>query len=164
MNEKKKKVENKKEDQKFLGKFLIVLLISFLVGIAGGFCIAFLKDATELPQLIRDAVLGVIVPIAPYMSLVFVVIMTIVLIIAYKKAKAMAKAWDGENEEEYERVDNMLGNVLSVFNVSICIVYFFFAVGFETIPDNALISLMVFEAIFSSIISVHSDKASTFES
>ena len=104
------RVENKKEDKKFLGKFLLILAGSFLVGIVAGFCMAFLEDATELPALISAAVQGFIVTIAPYVSALYAVVMGIVLILTHRKVSAMAKAWDGEDEEAYDKMDGILGN------------------------------------------------------
>ncbi len=130
------RLENKKEDKKFLGKFLIILACSFLVGIVAGFCMAFLEDATELPALISAALQRFVGSVAPYVSVVFVVVMGIAIFLTHKKASAMAKAWDGEDEEEYQKIDNMLGNVLCALNIGTVITYFFFAVGFEDIVER----------------------------
>ena len=131
------RVENKKEDKKFLGKFLLILGGAFLVGILAGFCMAFLKDATELPAMISGAIYNVAVSIAPYVSIVFVIVMGMVLFITNKRATKMAMAWDGEDEKEYEKIDGMLGNVLSALNVGTVITYFFFAIGFEDIVKRS---------------------------
>jgi len=132
------RLENKKEDKKFLGKFLIILACSFLVGIAAGFGMAFLEDATELPAIISQWTHDALMMIAPYVSLVFVVVMGIALFVTHKKASAMAKAWDGEDEAEYEKIDNMLSNVLYALGIGTVIVYFFFAVGFEEIVERSV--------------------------
>lgn len=131
------RLENKKEDKKFLGKFLIILACSFLVGIAAGMGMAFVQDATELPAVISGTISNVMMTIAPYASIVFIVVMGIALFLTHKKASAMAKAWDGEDEEEYQKIDNMLGNVLCALNIGTVIIYFFFAVGFEDIVERS---------------------------
>lgn len=132
------RVENKKEDKKFLGKFLLILAGAFLVGIVAGFCMAFLEDATELPALISAAVQNFIVTVAPYVSALYAVVMGIVLIFTHRKVSAMAKAWDGEDEEAYAKMDGILGNVLSALSIGMVITYFFFAVGFEDIVDRSV--------------------------
>ena len=132
------RVENKKEDKKFLGKFLLILAGAFLVGILEGFGMAFLEDATELPAHISAAVQNFIVTVAPYVSALYAVVMGIVLILTHRKVSAMAKAWDGEDEEAYNKMDGILGNVLSALSIGMVITYFFFAVGFEDIVDRSV--------------------------
>lgn len=134
------RVENKKEDKQALVKFLIVLACSFLVGIVAGIGMAFLKDATELPATISVTVQSVVVMLAPYASIVFVVVMGMALLFTHKKASAMAAVWDGEDEEEYAKIDNMLANVLSALSIGMVIVYFFFAVGFEDIAERSIMA------------------------
>lgn len=131
------RLENKKEDKKFLGKFLIILLCSFLIGIVAGFGMAFVKDATELPTIISESIHNVMMLISPYVSVVFVVVMGTALFLTHKKASAMAKAWDGEDEEEYQKIDDMLGNVLYALNIGTVVTYFFFAIGFEDIVERS---------------------------
>lgn len=130
------RVENKKEDKKFFGKFLIILACSFLVGIAAGFGMAFMKDV-DAATAITDVVYGFVTVIAPYVSVVFVLVMGTVLLVAYTTSKKRIAAWDGEDEEEYQRIDNLLGNVLSSLNIGTVITYFFFAVGFENITSRS---------------------------
>lgn len=153
MNE-KIRLENRKEDKKFLFKFLLILAISFVVGIGLGVLIAFSKDAKEIPQLISDTVNNALFSIAPYVSVVFCIVTGVTLLVLKKKASAMIKAWDGEDEEEYEKIDNTLGNVLNAMNIGTVIVYFFFAVGFEGIPDRSGFAdaCYLFGFIFSLVI------------
>lgn len=132
------RAENKKEDKKFLVKFLLILAGAFLVGIAAGTAIAFLEDVTELPALISSAVLNAMVAIAPYVSVVFVLIMGSVLLFTRRRVSAMANAWDGEDEAEYDKMDAILGNVMGALGVCMVIVYFFFAIGFEDIVDRSV--------------------------
>ncbi len=130
------RVENKKEDKKFLGKFLIILACSFVVGIVLGFGMAFMKDI-DAATAISDAIYAFATVIAPYVSVVFVLVMGTVLLFAYTTAKKRIAAWDGENEEEYQKIDSFLGNVLSALNIGTVFTYFFFAVGFDNIAGRS---------------------------
>ncbi len=132
------KMENKKEDKKFLVKFLVVLAVAFIVGIVCGVGMAILEDMEQIPDAISNAVYHGVVLIAPYVSIVFCVIMGCVIYICREKAIAMMKAWDGENEEEYQKIDDMLGNALYALNIGTVITYFFFGVGFEDIAERGL--------------------------
>ena len=130
--------ENKKEDKKYLVKFLIILACSFIVGIVAGIGIAFFEDVPELPETISSTVKNFVVMLAPYVSIVYVVVIGIALFATHKKASIMAAAWDGEDEEEYEKIDAMLGNVLYALSIGMVITYFFFAIGFEDIGKRSI--------------------------
>ncbi len=133
MNE-KIRMENKKEDKKQFRRFIITLCVAFLVGIVMGIVIAVAEDAQSLPTTISQTVYTVVTGIAPYAGVAFCLIAAVVIVIAKTKVKAMIKAWDGEDEDAYQKMDNMLGNALTVLNVGVIVVYFFFAVGFEGLP------------------------------
>lgn len=130
------RVENKKEDKKFFGKFLIILACSFVVGIAAGIGMAFMKQE-DLASVISDLVYNFAVTIAPYVSVVYVLIMGTVLLFSYSSAKKRIAAWDGEDEDEYQKIDNSLGNVLYALNIGLVVTYFFFAIGFEDIAGRS---------------------------
>lgn len=134
---KKRRVENKKEDKKFLGKFLLILMGAFLVGIVSGFCMAFLEDFTQLPELISAVVKGFLVTVAPYVSVVFSIVMAFVLVVTHKRVSIMIELWDGENEEKYEKMDAMLGNALTALSIGMVITYFFFAIGFDNTVERS---------------------------
>lgn len=130
------RLENKKEDKKFLGKFVVILLCAFVVGIALGAGMALMKHG-DIPAVIADTLYHAAAVIAPYASIIFVVIMIPVLVITCKSARGRIKAWDGEDEDEYQKIDSMLGNVLFVLNIGTVITYFFFAIGFEDIVERS---------------------------
>lgn len=130
------RAENKKEDKKFFGKFLIILVCAFLVGIASGFGMAFMKNK-DIASVISDTVYNFAIMIAPYVSVVFVLVMGTVLVFTNVTAKKRIKAWDGENEEEYQKIDSFLGNVLYALNIGTVITYFFFAIGFDGIAGRS---------------------------
>jgi len=133
MNE-KIRVENKKEDKKHLRKFLLTLGGSFLVGIVMGMLIVFSENVQSLPTTISRTVYNLATAMAPYVGVAYCVIMAVMLIIVKSKATKMIKVWDGEDEDEYQKIDDILGNALTALNIGTVIVYFFFAVGFEGIP------------------------------
>jgi len=130
------RLENKKEDKKHLGKFLLMLVGGFLIGIVMGIIIAVAEDVQSLPTTISQTVYHLVASVAPYVGVVYSVAMVIMLIIVKSKVGKMIKAWDGEDDDEYKRIDNFLGNALTTLNVGTIIVYFFFAVGFEGIPQR----------------------------
>ena len=130
------KVENKKEDKKFFGKFLLIMIGAFLVGIAFGVGMAFMEKM-NLADLISNTVYNFMISIAPFVSVVFVLVMGTVLLVTYNIAKKRIAAWDGENEEDYQKIDGLLGNVLYALNIGTIVTYFFFAIGFEDVAERS---------------------------
>lgn len=130
------RLENKKEDKKQFRKFMFTLCGAFLIGIVMGTVVAVAEDAKALPTTISQAVYNVVTAMAPYVGLVFCLIATVVVLVAKKIVKAMIKAWDGEDEDAYRKMDGILGNALTILNVGAIVVYFFFAVGFEGLPEH----------------------------
>lgn len=137
MNE-KIRMENKKEDKKHLGKFFLMLAGGFLVGIVMGGLIAFAEDVQSLPTAISQTVYNLVTVVSPYVGVAYCVIMAIMLMIVKSKATKMIKAWDGEDDDAYQKIDDILGNALTALNIGTIIVYFFFAVGFEGIPQQGV--------------------------
>jgi len=136
MNE-KIRMESKKEDKKHLGKFFLLLIGGFVLGIVMGFVMAFAEDVESLPETISGGVYNFAQAVAPYFGVVFCAIMVIVLLVVKSKVAKMIKAWDGEDEDEYKRIDCILGNALTALNVGTIVEYFFFAVGFEGIVGRS---------------------------
>lgn len=132
MNE-KIRMENKKEDKKQFRKFILTLGGSFLVGIVMGIMIAFSENVQSLPTAISQAVYNLVTSVAPYVGVVYCIAMALMLVIVKSKTGKMIKAWDGEDEDAYQKIDDILGNALTALNIGTVIVYFFFAVGFEGI-------------------------------
>lgn len=128
MNE-EKKLENKKADKKALKIFIPILIVAFFVGIFSGALMNFLEEngAASIARFLSS----VLTVIAPYINLVMNGIAIIVCIILYLVAKKQIKAWDMENEEEYEKIDSKLSAMLIIINCAYIISMFFFAVGFD---------------------------------
>jgi len=80
------RLENKKEDKKHLGKFLLMLVGGFLIGIVMGIIIAVAEDVQSLPTTISRTVYHLAASAAPYVGVVYSVAMVIMLIIVKSKA------------------------------------------------------------------------------
>lgn len=145
--------ENKKEDKKFLGKFILILIGAFLVGAVSGLGMFVLKDATNVAVIVSEVIYKSVITVAPFVSIVFVAVMGTALFITHRKASEIIKAWDGEDEETYGKVDMMLSNVLSALNIGTVIVYFFFAIGFQDIVKrNILVDCCYFFGFLATLV------------
>jgi len=129
--------ENKKEDKKHLGKFFLLLIGGFLLGVVMGIVMAFGENVESLPTAISEATYNFAQAIAPYVGIVYCVMMVLMLFVVKSKVTKMIKAWDGEDEDEYRKIDGILGNALTALNIGTIVEYFFFAVGFEGIVGRS---------------------------
>lgn len=130
MNE-KIRMESKREDKKHLGKFFLLCIGGFVLGIVLGLVMAFGEKIESLPETISGGMYNFAQAVAPYFGVAFCAIMIIVLMLVKSKVTKMIQAWDGEDEDEYQKIDDILGNALTALNIGTVVEYFFFAVGFD---------------------------------
>ena len=139
MNE-EKRIENKKSDKKALMIFIPCLIAS---GIAG-FMLSAVGNYMEssVADLIAGGIVKVLIIITPYACLVMNTITIIICAILMAGTKKGIKAWDGENEEEYEKIDKKLSIVSIFINIVFILSYFFFGAGFEFVLKDEYFSLI----------------------
>ena len=77
--------EIKKEDKKAFKKFIIVLIISAIVGGVMGFMSVYLRDT--LGSIISTSLINIFEVITPFASLVLSILIIIVSAIVYNKSK-----------------------------------------------------------------------------
>lgn len=128
MNE-EKRIENKKSDRKALMIFIPCLILSFFVGML----LSSLGNMLEanIGDVIAEGIVKCLTIITPYVNLVMCLVCFVISIIIFVNVKKRAKVWDGEDEEEYEKIDSSLSAVLIVNNIVFILSFFFFAAGFE---------------------------------
>ena len=139
MNE-EKRIENKKSDKKALMIFIPCLIAS---GIAG-FMLSAVGNYMEssVADLIAGGIVKVLIIITPYACLVMNTITIIICAILMAGTKKGIKAWDGENEEEYEKIDKKLSVVSIFINIVFILSYFFFGAGFDYVLKDEYFSLI----------------------
>ena len=128
MNE-EKRIENKKADKKALKIFIPMLIASGVVG----FMLGPISEKMEanLAEVIAEGIVRVLVVIAPYVNLIINTLAICICAMLIGNAKKKIKAWDGEDEAAYEKIDKRLTIILFVSNFVFILSYFFFAVAFE---------------------------------
>ena len=128
MNE-EKRIENKKSDKKALMIFIPVLILSGVIGFLVGGLGNYMEE--NLADVIAKGIVNLLSTITPYANLVMnafsITICTIILL----HVKKRIVAWDGEDEEVYEKIDGKLSTVLVICNIVFILSYFFFGAGFE---------------------------------
>lgn len=144
MNEEKKK-ENKRVDKKALKILIPCLIVSFFVGFVLSALGNFMEE--NVADVIAQGVVTALTVSAPYANLIMNTIAIIVSIIVLVNVKKKIRAWDGEDEAEYAKIDGSMTFVSILVNIIFILSYFFFGVGFEYCIKNSeatIIELMCY--------------------
>lgn len=149
------KNEIKKANRKALPKFMLLMVISLLIGGVTGFCAA-KYGLNTLAGGMKSAGSFFGTYIAPWLMLATAVIVPVICVPTYRSAKKLLLSWDGENEEISDTIDNKLSFVIWVTSAAIIISYFLIASsysnGFATFEnENSCLLLVVGIAAFIAI-------------
>jgi len=122
--------EIKKANRKAMPKFIFVLVVSLLAG--GG--VGYLSAKFGLNTL-SDSIknIGEIfgIHIAPWLLLVLAVILPIISILFFMKAKKLLSAWDGEDEVLSDAVDAKLSVILWISSAVLIVSFFLIAASYS---------------------------------
>ncbi len=122
--------EIKRANRKALPLFLLILVISAIVGGAVGY-IAAKYGLDALSGGMRSAGEFFGIHIAPWLMLAVAVITPAVSIPLYKRAKKLLVAWDGEDEEVSDAVDEKLSLILWITSAALIVSYFLIAASYS---------------------------------
>ena len=136
--------EIKKEDKKAFKSFIIVMIISAMVGaIIGGGSIYLQK---HIGDELSDFLLNILMTITPYASLVLSILVTIVSVIVYNSSRKKLKLWN-QSDEQDEIIDNIevkLSYVLLFASVNLIIGFFFFGAGMAILSEDSYTKVILF--------------------
>ncbi len=147
--------EIRKANRKALPKFILIMVISLLVGGSIGFCAA-KYGVDSLAGGLKSAGAFFGTYLAPWLMLMIAVIMPVVCVLIYRSAKKLLSSWDGENEEMSDTIDQKLSIVIWVTSTALILSYFLIASlyssGFEAFENEhhlvlSLIGMIAFFAI-----------------
>ncbi len=131
--------EIKKANRRAMPKFLLIVLISMIVGGSMGFCAA-KYGLNTLADSIKNAGAFFGTCIAPWLMLVTAVMVPAVCIPLYKSAWKQLSFWDGENEEISDTIDKQLSIVIWITSASLILSYFLIAAsysaGYEALAEE----------------------------
>lgn len=147
--------EIKKANRKALPKFMLIMVISLLIGGLGGFCSA-KYGLNSLSDGMKSAGAFFSAYIAPWLMLAAAVILPVVCIPIYRSTKKLISSWDGENKEISDTIDQKLSIVIWVTSAALILSYFLiaasYAEGFATFEkENSIIPFFVGIAGFFAI-------------
>lgn len=124
-----KQMENKKEDKKALGKFAVILIIAFILGIVIGIGSVMLGNVVMEDVSVKEMVVSLIRGFAIYGGFVVTTTLLLVCVILHTKCRQEYAAWDEENEDVLARIETKQSYVLWFSNLILYGTYFFFSLG-----------------------------------
>lgn len=148
--------EIKKANRNAMPKFIIIVLISAILGGAVGYFAAEYGFNT-MSESISAAAKAFGTHFAPWILVALAVMMPCWTITAYRSAKNLIRSWDGEDEEVYATIDNRLSVVLWLSSTAIILGFFLitatYSVSFALIEDGRevyllFVSIVAFLVIF----------------
>lgn len=147
--------EIKKANRKALPKFILLCIIGAVIGGITGYLVG-ANGIDTMSGNFKAVVSGYVVLTAPWIMLAIAVIILMVLVPYYKKAKKQLSQWDGEDEEVSDSVEEKLSIIQWVSSGALIISYFLIAASysggtamFENV--NNMIGLTVSIAAFLGI-------------
>lgn len=147
--------EIKKANRKAFPKFMLIMVISLLVGGTIGFCAA-KYGLNMLAGSMKSAGAFFGNYIAPWLMLMTAFIVPVVCVSIYRSTKKMLLSWDGENEEISDEIDKKLSIIIWITSAAFILSYFLIAAsyssGLETFENkNSIVLLFVGVVCFFAI-------------
>ncbi len=122
--------EIKRANRKAMPKFILLMMLSLIVGGTIGFCSAkFGLNALSGQIKAAGELFGMY--IAPWAILAIAVLMPAVSALLYRKAKRLLSAWDGEDEEVSDAVDSTLSIVLWLTDCALILSFFLITASYS---------------------------------
>lgn len=124
--------ENRREDKKALKKFVITLAASALLGMMLSFLAVLWKEVQQ--EFYSGTVATIIRYLGIYGAFISAMILLILILCFYGKARRLYRSWDGENEESFIRMELLLSYALMTSSIGNLCGYFFFTLGCYVTP------------------------------
>lgn len=118
----------KSEDKKAIGKFIIYMVLALIGG--GLFGLATVVVKCRGVEVVNRILLDAVFALLPYGIPVVTVVVFIIVTVIYQKSRKTFGAWDGEDEEVINRVENHLSYALWLTSMNTIWNYFVFGTAF----------------------------------
>lgn len=122
--------EIKKANRKALPKFILIMLVSMIVGGVVGFFSA-KYEVNTLVGAIKTAGALFGTRFAPWLMLVTAIVVPLVCIPIYQSAKKLLSTWDGEDEEVSDMAEKKVSIIIWITNITFILSYFLIAASYS---------------------------------
>lgn len=118
----------KSEDKKALKKFIVYMVVSGIIGFGLGFGMVFVKffGRETIDRILYNGAIMVI----PYAIPVVALAILITVAIIYRKSRKAFREWDGESEEQLDKVEERLSFAVWLTSINNIWNYFVFGATF----------------------------------
>lgn len=146
----KKREENRQEDNKVKGKFVIIMVLSMLVGGVFGASsvklVRFMKEQQWDFALFGENLTLLWSLAGRYLMLVLDLVSFPVMYVLFQRHKKEVQAWDGEDEVHLDLLERKLGMDMGIPTILTLLNMFFYGIGFYGMVNlekrNSLIFLL----------------------
>lgn len=122
--------EIRKANLKALPKFILIMVVSMaLGGVVGYLAARYGLDSLSGSLKAAGDVFGI--QVAPWLMLAVAVIVPVVSIPLYRRAKKLLGAWDGEDESVSDAIDGLLSIVIWITGAALIVSYFLIAASYS---------------------------------
>ncbi|MCR5737972.1 MAG: DUF3169 family protein [Eubacterium sp.] len=121
-------------EKKKVMKFLLFLLGCFVLGAISGGMMGFLGDKNLMP--VKEKLVEFLSDIAPFLFIACNVILLILSLISYMKAKHQYSQWDGVDETVIDNIEYQLNYPMVFSNIAVILNLAFFAIMIFFIEAN----------------------------
>lgn len=127
----KNKNGQKQSEGKLFIKFMLLMVIAFIVGGTVGFAGHYISDVMLGQGEVFERFASAFSKVVPIVFVVLNIVVNTVCLIIFVKAKKQADVWDGEDEDTIDDVERKLNFVLVPSNILTGLNYFFFGAMFQ---------------------------------
>lgn len=124
--ENQKAIENRKEDKKAFKKFIVIIIVSGLVGGVVGYTSA---GTVEVQKRAAELLLSATRIVAPFGNVILATVMLIALSLLLRHCKKSFAGWDGEEETLIDGIERKLSCGLIATSIYTGISFFLFGAG-----------------------------------
>ena len=125
-------------EKKTASKFTLVCIICLIGGCFLGMFLAFLRYQV-VTGISFESIITNIAVATPYITLLLNVIFGCIAISLYAKCKKMYKAWDGEDEDAIEVIEDKLDTPITIASLMVIVNYMGFAVSCSGLLNDKVI-------------------------
>lgn len=126
ITENQKTIENRKEDKKAFKKFVVMIIISGLLGGVVGYMSVGTRGVQERAA---EMLLAAVSAIAPFGNIILTTLMLIAFLLLIRQCKRSYAGWDGEEEALIDRIEQRLTYGLTATTIYMVISLFLFGAG-----------------------------------
>ena len=144
----------KKEDKKSKKIFYLILAVSVLFGVAGGYLSDVIEDSDAINNWI-NAGMGLVNQASVYIGCITTTFAAVVAVVLYRKSRKEYASWDGEDEETMDKIETKLSLALILTNGNLILTYIFSVVALAQIPsffDDPATTVLKMVSFFGGLI------------